>query len=99
MWKEHRLCLDSNGSLTTSHLHGLRGDSGETLTSLSPTTSSVLWGCYYHIYLVGVVLEKMLHPWVLKLEGVLESPGGLLKTLTPHPRVYALVSLGRSLTN
>lgn len=72
---------------------------GETLSSLSPATSSVPWGCYYCIYLVGVVLEKMLHPWLLKLEGVLESSGGLLKTLRPHPRVYALVSLGRSLTN
>lgn len=72
---------------------------GETLASLNPTTSSVPWGCYYCVCLAGVVLGKMLHLWVLKLEGVLESSGGLLKTLRPHPRVYALVSLGRSLTN
>lgn len=92
MWKEHQRGSVSSLSSPTSCLHGLSG-----ATHLPELPSPVPWGSHCCVYLAGGVLAKMLHPRVLKLEGTLESPGGLLQTLRPHPRAPALVSLGRGL--
>ena len=71
---------------------------GEPVASLSLTTSPGPQGNYYWIYLEVEVLEKTLHPRVLKLAQTLEAPWRLLKTWRCSPRVSALVSLGRDLT-
>lgn len=75
MWKEHPNCARIPSS-TTSCLHGL---GGAPHPPEPHNLTCAVWVLLLYC-LAGGVHEKMLHPRVLKFEGVLESPGGFLNT-------------------